>query len=154
MTNLDNMLNQIQGYMLNDIEQNLTQQTQDQIYEQMIHLQQAREKVFELLPVPTTLSERLQHSLALMIKRSEIAQRFARREVALDQSGLEAGEKAQRLISLRNQRDECLNELPVLPALSLEEQERLLQELMRQAVNQYVEQSLEQMQLNFHFEVA
>lgn len=148
------LLQQIQNYGQHDLEQRLTHSQQDEAYEQMLSLQTASERVLNLLAPRQPLSTRLSLALQIMLKRSQLYQSYTSRELALSQSGLTSIQQQAHALELWQEREDQLVLLPQMPDLSLDEQERVLQELMRQAVEVYVNQSLEQMKLHFHFEAA
>ncbi len=150
----ESLINEVQNYGLQDLEKRLTHQKQNEVYDQMLRLQTARERVLDLLAPEQPLNARLSMALQIMLKRSQTYQLYNSRELALNQSALTTPEQETIVISLRQEREEHLAKLPHMPELSLSEQERVLQALMRQAVELYVDQSLEQMKIHFHFDAA
>ena len=150
----ETLLNEVQDFGRHNLEQRLTHQKQDEVYDQMVRLQTARERVLDLLSPEQPMLPHLEYALQIMHRRSQIYQLFNARELALSNSGLSVFEQRNHGQELWQEREDHLAQLPEMPELSLSEQERVLQELMRQAVELYVDQSLEQMKIHFHFDAA
>lgn len=108
---------------------------------QLQELEATRDKLHELHP--TAFEPHLQHAYDVSMKRAEIEWLYWVHRQALSQKQLNESEFAQSCAELQQQKEQQLAELPALPALNLSEQEALLQALMCQAAEQYVDSAIQ-----------
>lgn len=151
-----NKLNTIQAYklLLSRSGELRSQQKQEAIYAEMIRLSEVRDRVLAMLPPPRAQSSRLRRAIQALLNQGEIRQRYQERLAALYYAGLTHRDCQQQQAHLLRQQERELANLPSLPLLSLEEQACLQQEILRFLINQYVDQTLEQLKIHLHFQSA
>lgn len=104
------------------------------------HLSQNRQFLKDLHPEHH--SDALQSAFEISLKRAEIEWHFMNHLQALKSKALSLTELSTAEQELLHVKRQSLAQLPDLPCLDLQEQEALIQSLMCQAAEQYVDQAL------------
>lgn len=107
-------------------------------------LQDARERAHDLQP--EDFSPQLQRAYEISIRRAEIEWLYWAHRQTLEQGQIQAEDLECLNQELADDKARRLAELPATPALSLSEQETLLQALMCHAVEQYIDEALSQIE--------
>ncbi|MGV3524751.1 MAG: hypothetical protein ACO1RX_11015 [Candidatus Sericytochromatia bacterium] len=113
--------------------------------QQLQQLEHTRSQLLARLPEISPLSLRLQQALGRALQEAELEHQFSQRRRDLNERRQDPVTRAQAMQTLEARYHQQRALLPVGPELSLEEQEQLLQALMRHAAEQYVDQALQQL---------
>lgn len=113
--------------------------------QQLQQLERSRTQLLARLPQITPLSLRLQQALGRALQEAELEHQFSQRRRDLNERRQDPVTRAQAMQTLEARYHQQRALLSISPQLSLEEQEQLLQALMRHAAEQYLDQALQQL---------
>lgn len=113
--------------------------------QQLQQIENTRTQLLARLPEISPLSLRLQQALGRALQEAELEHQFSQRRRDLNERQQDPVSRAQAMQTLEARYHQQRALLPVSSPLSLEEQEQLLQALMRHAAEQYLDQALQQL---------
>lgn len=120
-------------------------------YQQMLSLDESRTRALELLPSPE-LTPRLQQALEILCRQACLSQSYQQRCRAIEQAGLLPQQQAELRLGLADRYQQAVASLMLAwPPLESAELDALPLLLMRQRLDQEIDQKLEALRLELHF---